>query len=232
MTESEEQGGDGAPRLGVRERKAHATRRRLLATALDVIAREGIEAVTVRTVADGSDIATGTFYNYFTSAEELIDTIVDLEIGTMGRRLDALSTGISDPADELSATLRHLVRAAITDPTWGWLIVRLGAESERVSDLIGGRIARTIERGAHAGRFIVKDVPTATAMTLGALVAATRVFLDGSRALGEAEALFVENQLRALGITAAEAERTANRRLPDLPVIADQGALSIVRIAL
>jgi len=67
-------------------------------------------------------------------------------------------------------------------------------------------------------------------MTLGALVAATRVFLDAGRALGEAESSFVENQLRALGITPAEAERIANRRLPELPIIADQGAMSIVRI--
>ena len=148
----------------------------------------------------------------------------------MGRRLDALSNGIDDPADELSAALRHLVRASITDPTWGWLLVRLGSESEWVATLLGARLARTVERGATTGRFIVKDVPTATAMTLGALVAATRVFLDAGRALGEAESSFVENQLRALGITPAEAERIANRRLPELPIIADQGAMSIVRI--
>lgn len=230
MTDLAEERSDAQPRASLRERKAHATRRRLLSSALDLLAREGADAVTVRAVADQSDIATGTFYNYFASAEALIDAVVELEIGTMSRRLDALTLGMPDPAEQLSIALRHLVRTAISDPTWGWLLVRLGTESQPVSDLLGSRLAAVMQHGADVERFIIKDVPTASAITLGALIAATRVFLESSRDIGEAAASFVENQLRALGITPTEAEKIANRRLPELPILADQGAMSISRI--
>jgi AcrR family transcriptional regulator len=231
MTDEAEQSG-AAPRLGLRERKAYETRRRLLAAALDLMARDGVDGVTIGILADHSDIAVGTFYNYFPSREAIIDVVIDLELGTMGRRVDALASGIADPAEAYSAVLRHLIRTALTDPVWGWLVVRLGVESEGVSALIGGRLSRIVERGAAAGRFLVRDAPTASAMTLGALLAAMRVFLETERQPAEAASSFAENQLRALGIAPEDATRIAMRVLPELPVIADQGALSISRIPL
>ena len=220
------------PRLGVRERKAFETRRRLLATALDLIAREGPDGVTIGVLADRSDIAVGTFYNYFPSREAIIDTVIDLEIGAMGRRLDALSSAVADPVNAHSAALRDLVRAAIADPVWGWFLVRLGVESEAAFQILGERLVNSITRGAEANRFLVSDVSTVSEMTIGALLAATRVFLLAERPAGDAASFFAEHHLRALGIPAEEAARIAVRKLPELPVIADQGALSIVRIAL
>lgn len=220
------------PRLGVRERKAFETRRRLLATALDLIAREGLDGVTIGVLADRSDIAVGTFYNYFPSREAIIDTVIDLEIGAMGRRLDALSSAVADPVNAHSAALRHLVRAAIIDPVWGWFIVRLGLENDAVFDILGERLVHSITRGVDSGRFLVSEVPTVSQMTIGALLAAVKVFLKAERPAGEAGSFFVEHHLRALGISPEEASRISVRALPELPVIADQGALSIVRIAL
>jgi len=221
-----------APRLGLRERKANETRRRLLAATLDLMAREGPDGVIISVVAERSDVSVGTFYNYFPSREAIIETVIDLEVGTMGRRLDALAAGISDPADEYSAALRHIIRTAIIDPVWGWFIVRLGVEHDQIVQIIGERLTQAIGRGAASGRFLVVDVRTAGAMTLGALLAALRVFLESARPPGEAATSFVENQLRALGIGAEEATRIANKPLPELPVLADQGALSITRIPL
>ncbi len=222
---------DDAPRLGLRERKAIETRRRLLTTALDLMSREGPGGVTIGGVADRSDIAVGTFYNYFASREALIETVVDIEIGTVGRRLDALLNTIDDPAGAFSAVSRHIIRIAILDPVWGGLLVRLGPESEGAG-ILTECLARIIQNGASNGRFMLVDVQTTAAMTVGALLAAIRVFLDSGREYGEAASSFVENQLRALGIASSEAAKLATRWLPELPVVADQGASSIVRVAL
>jgi AcrR family transcriptional regulator len=223
---------NGTERLGLRERKAFETRRRLLATALDLMAREGPDGVTIAILAERSDIAVGTFYNYFASREAIIDTVVDLEIGTMGRRIDVLIGGIDDPAVGYAATLRHLVRSALVDPVWGWLNVRLGAASADIESIFGGRLVRVLAEGKSQGRFIVAEPVTVAAMTVGALLAGMRVYLEAERDPGAAGTEFAENQLRAVGISVEEAARIAARRLAELPVIADQGALSIARIPL
>lgn len=227
-----EQLADAGARPGLRERKAFATKRRLLAAALDLMAREGSDGVTIAILADRSDIAVGTFYNYFSSRESIIEAVIDLEVGTMGRRLDALIASIADPADAFSAVLRHLVRSALNDPVWGWLIVRLGPESQAVGDIFGRRLESVLEAGRRNGRFLVTDVSTAAAVALGSLLAALRAYLEQERAPGEAATEFTESQLRAAGLGVEEAARIAARRLPELPVIADQGALSIARIPL
>lgn len=58
--------------LSRRARKHADIRARILATALSLFGRKGIEAVTVEEIAEAADIGKGTIYNYFATKEDIV----------------------------------------------------------------------------------------------------------------------------------------------------------------
>jgi AcrR family transcriptional regulator len=62
----------------------------LLAATERLIRRDGIEAVTTRTVAREAQVATGLLYNYFADKDELLVALLDYRLRAAGTRLTAL----------------------------------------------------------------------------------------------------------------------------------------------
>jgi len=62
---------------GKRERSKAANRQAILDAARRVFSQLGYEAASVRDVIRGTDLASGTFYNYFKSKEELLEALQD-----------------------------------------------------------------------------------------------------------------------------------------------------------
>ncbi|MBI1252356.1 MAG: TetR family transcriptional regulator [Alphaproteobacteria bacterium] len=62
---------------GKRERAKAANRQSILEAAKRVFAQIGYEAATVRDIIRGTELASGTFYNYFKSKEEVFEALAD-----------------------------------------------------------------------------------------------------------------------------------------------------------
>jgi AcrR family transcriptional regulator len=66
-----------APR---RERKKARVRAQIVATAIELFSRHGLDEVTVDRIAQAADIGKGTIYNYFATKEDIVVAfMVDLE---------------------------------------------------------------------------------------------------------------------------------------------------------
>lgn len=202
--------------VGRRERKAERTRRSILDAARDQMAAGGPESVTISAITDRADLGLGTFYNYFKSRDELIDAVILDVVETLGRRLDDLTRDMADAAEVYSFSLRHLMHTAVSDPIWGWFVVRLGIAQEGLLSALGPRAARDIQKGVDSGRFDVSDVPLASAMTFGALLAAMHRYLDDGTASDPSQR-YSENLLRMVGVPVDEARRVSQLPLPPLP---------------
>jgi AcrR family transcriptional regulator len=202
--------------VGRRERKQQATRRRLLDATKIQMAEGGAESVTIASITERADVGQGTFYNYFQSRDDVIDFVIAEEVETLGQRLDALTKGMPDAAEIFSFSLRHLFNTAVSDPVWGWLMVRLGIAQETLLRTLGPRAARDIQIGVDTGRFSVTDVNLASAMTFGALLSAMRAYLEG-QLVDEPSARFARALLCMVGIPADEAHEITLRPLPPMP---------------
>ena len=74
------------PELGRREQTKQVNRAAILESAREVFADIGYGAATVRDIVRGTDLATGTFYNYFADKEEVFRALLE-ESATEARAL-------------------------------------------------------------------------------------------------------------------------------------------------
>ncbi|HEX8901178.1 TetR/AcrR family transcriptional regulator [Vitreimonas sp.] len=63
--------------IGKREKTKVANRQAILVAARRVFAELGYESATVRDIIRGTELASGTFYNYFRSKEEVFEALAD-----------------------------------------------------------------------------------------------------------------------------------------------------------
>ncbi len=83
---------------GTREEKADETRRALFSAAATVVGKYGYEGASVVKITELAGVANGTFYNYFTTRQELFDQLLpavgDRIVDYIRSRLDRSSSGV------------------------------------------------------------------------------------------------------------------------------------------
>lgn len=93
--------GSEAPPAGKRERTKAANRAAILQAGLEVFAELGFGAASVRDIVRHTDLATGTFYNYFPDKEAVLRAILEEQATEVRARLRA--------ARQASTTLEEFV---------------------------------------------------------------------------------------------------------------------------
>jgi AcrR family transcriptional regulator len=105
-----------APAAGRRERTKAANRAAILEAALDVFAAEGYDAVGVRDIIRRTDLASGTFYNYFPDKEAIFRALVE-ETGREARRRVRAARPRARTADEfVEGGYRAFFEYIVEDP--------------------------------------------------------------------------------------------------------------------
>lgn len=102
--------GASTPTPSRRERKKRSTRQALFETAVRLFATQGLDGPTIDQIAAAADVGKGTFYNYFSSKEEiLVAFMVELEAKT-GARLSRFSEASGPLARILSEFVGYQFR--------------------------------------------------------------------------------------------------------------------------
>ena len=220
--------GQGKPREARGTRRKRETRARLLAAALALVATKGVEHVTINEITEAADVGFGSFYNHFESKDALHAALFDWVFEEFGEQLDALVSGVSDPAEVVAAGVRHTLMRARREPVWGSFLIREGLSERALRDGLGRRLKRDSEAGIAAGRFAVSDpfmCHVAVSGIVFAAIAAELSLLANGRSGGErhptrepGEERFAERAavvvLQALGLDQEEAQRVARLPLP------------------
>jgi AcrR family transcriptional regulator len=191
-------------------RHRRETRARLLAAGRRLIGAFGFEGVAVAQIAEEADVAVGSFYNYFLSKEDLLESVSAASAATLTDTLDALTADMADPAERVAAVARHMVRLAESDPEWTWFMVRASETFPNLLEDVSAPIARHVLAGVAAGRFATDDPTVAVTAVGGALLRVMRAILVGT--VGpHADRIVAEQILRLLGLDSPAARATVAR---------------------
>ncbi len=192
------------------ERRRERTRASLIGAAGELFAGKGVEATAIAEITEAADVGFGSFYNYFDSKEEIAEAVLEAAIEEQKGALFELIEPLTDPAESVALAHAFLIRQAIGNPSFGWLLVRLDASHRLLIRALGDRARQDIRDGLKAGRFVSADVEVSFLGTGGAVLLVMRAILDGD--LGdEAGARHCEGVLRMLGVPGDEVEDIARR---------------------
>ncbi|HUR41356.1 MAG TPA: helix-turn-helix domain-containing protein [Verrucomicrobiae bacterium] len=97
-------------KAGKREQNKQTNRNAILTAARQVFSEHGYDAVTIRDVVRQTELATGTFYNYFSTKEELLRALIESHM----RDLTAELTRVRGAARSLDTFVHGAYLAAFT----------------------------------------------------------------------------------------------------------------------
>ena len=198
------------------EQRRAQTRAALVRAAQQLIA-EDRTAVPVLEITRLADIGMGSFYNHFSSKEELFAAAVDDALELQGTLLDAATEGLDDPAEAFALSYRVTGRMHRLEARLSRVLLSRGP-SLITGDLgLAPRARRDIAAAIEAGRFTISDadigllVAGGTAMTLG------QAIHDAPEVDDAALTDRVTTELLVMfGLPASEAARICALPLPDL----------------
>lgn len=197
------------------DRRKARTRQALIDAAGRLIAEGRGERASIQEITEEADIGFGSFYNHFTSKEELFRTASEELLERWGQMIDAACAGLHDPAEVFAVSLRMSGRLAWTHPEIAGFITGTGLELLDVPRGLGPRALRDIRAAQAAGRFTVTDAEIALSAVAGGLLGLLRLHeRHPDRVAGDSVDDLAEACLRLLGLRATEARRLARRPLP------------------
>ena len=200
----------GAP-LGKREQTKVQNRELILEAARQVFAELGFGATTVRDIIRATPLASGTFYNYFKSKEEVYQAIRDDVALAIRPRLRDERQRAKTVEEFIGSTFRTFFEF-VTDDKVNFRTIRHSADTTRVRmdtpEVVAGfeEMREDIERAIAAGLFPPVDADFLMAAIVGvafeiaermmsrdnpnpaaAATFATALFLGGLRTLPHAD---------------------------------------------
>ena len=146
-----------ATALGERATGAEEKRRLILDAAVRVFARKGYHTSRVGDIAEEAGVAHGLLYHYFSSKDEVLETIFRENWGVLVERIHAVEQSNDSARDQLRHVAAIILRTWLHQPDVVRVLVREIARSpemqERISDLVKPieAIRHIIERGQESG---------------------------------------------------------------------------------
>lgn len=204
----------------VNEKARQRTRSKLLRAARSVMGRKGIEATAINDITEEAELSFGSFYNYFSSKEEVARAVFIDDALLMIEALDAAASPTAGIAERVGVNIRRTIHRGLTDPVWGWFLVHSVYSINDMIETMGNPLARDIQLGNDEGAFHVVDIVSTVDCIIGGMLYLLRKVLEGARPVSAVESM-VQFVLSGLGVEHEEAERIVSI---DLDVYGNQPA--------
>jgi AcrR family transcriptional regulator len=136
---------------------AEEKRRLILDAAVRVFARSGFHTSRVGDIAEEAGVAHGLLYHYFSSKDEVLETIFREQWGVLVDRISAIEASGEPAVDQLRHVAAIVLRNWRHQPDVIRVLVREIARSPEVQQRIGelvkpiAAVQRIIERGQASG---------------------------------------------------------------------------------
>ena len=197
------------------DRRKARTRQALIDAAVRLIAEGRGDRASIQEITEAADIGFGSFYNHFESKEQLFETASTEVLERWGRMIDRATSGLTDPAEVFSTSLRLSARLGWTHPEVARFITGAGLDLLDVAGGLAPRALRDIQAGQAAGQFSVADANVALSAVAGGLIGLLRLHQRHPERVQESAVdELAEACLRLLGLPAAKARRLAGLPLP------------------
>jgi AcrR family transcriptional regulator len=193
-------------------RKRARTRGELVAAAEQLVAKRGLDAISIDEITEAADVAKGTFYTHFADKGDLpaaIATPIRIELE---EKITAANEGVDDAAVRMANGLSTFFAFAITQPVRARALIRLIPGVVDPDMPINAGIRSDVTLGLKTKRFWAASVNAAVVTLLGMASSAAMRLTDAAHRVADPYAFSSEvltTALVALGLKRSEAARFA-----------------------
>ncbi len=196
-------------------RQRQKTRERLIRAALSVMAVKGVETATINDITEAADVGFGSFYNHFSSKEEILETATLELFDRIGAKIDEAIGPIEDPCLALGTAVRMFVGILISRRDWAQFIIRVSVIPGYKRLGMYARLFRDIHKIKVSNRLAIPDPDITTYAVGGALLFMIVALLEGDLPEEGAGERMAATALRMLGETDARIREITAFPLPD-----------------
>jgi AcrR family transcriptional regulator len=209
-----------APASRLARRKLR-TRRALVQAAQGFIA-QGKSNVPILEITQAADVGMGSFYNHFSTKEELFEAAVTDALDDLGALLDGFTESVSDPAEAFATNYRLSGRLFRHRPQEAALLLAHGGTLILSDRGLSPRALRDITAAIDQGRFTITDPELGLAIAGGMFVGLATLLRERPERDTETTVDAVtERLLRTLGMTPKQAAALCQKPLPDISALRD-----------
>jgi AcrR family transcriptional regulator len=145
--------------LAERATAAEEKRRLILDAAVRVFAAKGFHTSRVGDIAEEAGVAHGLLYHYFSSKDEVLETVFRDHWSRVLDRVHDAETSDGSAVDRLRAITRALFSSWLEEPDVVRVVIREIARTAEIEEHVGelvkpvGAIRRVVEAGQSSGEF-------------------------------------------------------------------------------
>lgn len=212
--------------MAERSAAAEEKRRVILDAAVRVFARRGFHTSRVGDIAEEAGVAHGLLYHYFSSKDEVLETIFREHWSALLDRIHAVEASDEPVLEQLRGIAAAMFHGWRHDRDAVLVVIREIARSAEVQERVGelvkpiGAIRRVIERGQAGGEFRRDlDADTAAVIFYGAIDELITGWVLGRLPGNEDDVAAAEHHLvemAAFGMSAS-AQQLGEARNADVP---------------
>ena len=159
------------------ERKRFLIRTRLLDAAMRVYVRRGGPRPVIDDVIREAKVSRATFYNHFTSLDEVMAAIGEELSNQMTTDILPLYSVLVEPWQRVSVGFRLFLLRALLDQTWAAYVTRVDAW--RHHTLVARYMALDLRNGKAAGEFHYERIDAVSDFLRGAMVRCIQAIMEG-----------------------------------------------------
>lgn len=183
----------GGRLLGRREQRKRATRQLILDAGCATFSELGFEACTIRDIVRRTELAAGTFYNYFGTKEAVLQELIGDEISHLTERMREARRHARDPHSFVLNAYREAFHAIVARPAvYGILLRNESVVRELFADTGFGAARQTLrkdlDKAIERGVLPDMNVNWLSAVFFGGAYEMGRQLLESDAGAEEAEA--------------------------------------------
>ena len=197
-------------------RKRQQVHQRILDVSETLIARYGVDVVTIADITSAADIGHGTLYTHFKNKFEIVAPMIEDRACKFDQRVIQLTSDMEDSAEVLAVSARLMSRLIISDPVWSWFLKNCTEPQNYLATAFGEFSIRDTLVGIESGRFQIPNQKAFGMYTTGALVSVIIQSIGQPNPEVDIDDA-VELMLRTFGVPLGEAAKISHQPLPDLP---------------
>ena len=191
-------------------------RARLQESALQLIAAEGVAALSIDRLIVHADVSRGTFYKYYDAPQTLVRELALGISNELINNAEPLVQQIEDPAARIATGLRALMHTCRANPVLGHFLVHLGWHDITQQHLMFDYVKRDLAQAQKQKRLDKMTIELALALIGATAIAGIQFMMKSlNKNLGAPEETAAAI-MRALGMSGLESEEISQLPMPKL----------------